>query len=65
MNAYESEVEHSITPNSQFFSAVRKVTHFSCGLIDFLSDFLVDVQNFQNISEFEAVVKMMSLKSYF
>ena len=22
MNAYESEVEHSITPNSQFFSAV-------------------------------------------
>lgn len=65
MNALESAVEHKMSLNSQFFHAVRAITNFSCSLIDFLSDFLVDAQNFQNISEFEAVVKKMSQKSYF
>ena len=64
MNTFESAIQQKISSPSLFLSAVREITQFSCTLSEFLSDFMIDFQEFQNVSDLEAVVKEMSQKSY-
>lgn len=64
MNAFESAIQQKISSPSFFLSAVREITQFSCTLSEFLSDFMIDSQEFQNATDLEAVVKEMSQKSY-
>ena len=64
MNSFESAIQQKISSPLLFLSAVREITQFSCTLSEFLSDFMIDFQEFTNVSDLEAVVKEMCQKSY-